>query len=153
VHTIAYALRGILEIGIAIDEPRFVAAARKGADALLAKQRDDGGLAGRYDERWEPAVAFSCLTGNAQMGTVWAGLYRVTGDDKYRVGLARANRFLQSVQWLGTGNPGLDGGVSGAFPLHGRYGRFEVLNWAVKFFADSLMFEQAIESRRLAKAG
>ena len=148
VHTIAYSLRGILEIGMALNIPRFIAAARRGADELLARQRADGSLAGRYNERWEEAVAWSCLTGNAQMGTVWAGLYRLTGEDKYRAGLAKANRFLRAVQWQGTGNPGLDGGISGSFPLHGQYGRFEVLNWAVKFFADSLMFEQDIESTR-----
>jgi hypothetical protein len=72
---------------------------------------------------------------------VWAGLYRTTGDEKYLQALVKANHFTRSVQWLGTGNPGLDGGISGSFPLHGRYGRFEVLNWAVKFFADSLMME------------
>ena len=143
-HTIAYSLRGILEIGIALDNPRYVAAARTAADALLARQRDDGSLAGRFDERWEPAVDWSCLTGNAQMGTVWARLHQATGDPKYVPAVAAANRFLQRVQWMNTGNPGLDGGISGSFPLHGRYGRFEVLNWAVKFFADSLMFEAAV---------
>jgi len=148
VHTIAYALRGVLEIGIATGETQFVSAARRGADELLMRQREDGSLAGRYNERWEPAVRFSCLTGVAQMGTVWARLYDATADEKYVPGLQRANRFLQRVQWLGTGNPGLDGGISGSFPLHGRYNHFQVLNWAVKFFADSLMFELAIERTR-----
>jgi hypothetical protein len=68
-------------------------------------------------------------------------LYQLTGDNRYRSALIKANRFLQRVQWLDTGNSGLDGGISGSYPLHGRYGRFEVLNWAVKFFADSLMLE------------
>jgi uncharacterized protein YyaL (SSP411 family) len=151
-HTIAYALRGILEIGIAVNEPRFIAAARKAADALLPRQREDGSLAGRYTEQWEPAVDFSCLTGNAQMGTVWARLYHVTKEDKYLDALSKANQYTRTVQFLGTGNPGLDGGVSGAFPLHGRYNRFQILNWAVKFFADSTMFEQDIVKERLAKA-
>ena len=140
-HTIAYALRGVLEIGMALDIPRYVNAVKPAADALIARQRPDGSLAGRFDRDWQPTVDYSCLTGNVQMGTVWAGLYRVTGEQKYLDALARANAFTRSVQWMGTGNPGLDGGISGSFPLHGRYGRFEVLNWAVKFFADSLMLE------------
>ena len=157
-HTIAYALRGVLEIGLAVGNDTYIAAVRKAADALIQQQRDDGSLAGRYTRDWQPAVEFSCLTGNVQMGTVWARLYHHTGDVKYLQALSKANRFTQSVQWLGTGNPGLDGGVSGAFPLHGRYGRFEVLNWAVKFFADSLMFEAAIRAereshRKIASAG
>jgi hypothetical protein len=76
------------------------------------------------------------------MGTVWAGLYRATREPKYLAALSAANRFTRSVQWSGTGNPGLDGGISGSFPIHGRYGRFEILNWAVKFFADALMMEE-----------
>lgn len=88
-------------------------------------------------------MSYRCLTGNAQMGTVWARLYHVTRDPKYLHGLSKANHFLRTVQWLGTGNPSLDGGISGSHPLHGRYGRFEILNWAVKFFADSLMLEAA----------
>lgn len=145
VHTIAYSLRGILEIGIAQGKPAYVAAVRKAADALLERQAPDGSLAGRFDAQWDPAVTWSCLTGNAQMGLVWGRLFHVTGDQKYVQGLAKANQFLRRVQWVGTGNPGLDGGIGGSYPIHGRYGRFEVLNWAVKFFADSLMLEASIQ--------
>lgn len=147
-HTIAYSLRGILEVGILVDDPRYIAAARLGADALIARQRPDGRLAGRYDARWEPAVEYSCLTGNVQMGTVWGRLFEVTGERTYLEAVSRANRFTQSVQWQGSGDPNLDGGVAGSFPLHGNYGRFELLNWAAKFFADSLMLED-----RLTKHG
>jgi uncharacterized protein YyaL (SSP411 family) len=140
-HTIAYALRGVLEIGIALDNSRFIDAVKPAADALLERQRSDGSLPGRFDRDWKPTVDYSCLTGNVQMGTVWAGLYRVTGDKRYLDALTRANAYTRSVQWIGTGNPGLDGGISGSFPFHGRYGKFEVLNWATKFFADSMMLE------------
>ena len=151
-HTIAYSLRGIVEVGMAIGEPRYIAAARVGADALLLRQHADGSLPARFDRNWESTVTYSCLTGNVQMGTVWARLYEATGEEKYLDALARANRFTRSVQWMGTRHPGLEGGISGSYPLHGRYGRFEVLNWAVKFFADSLMFESALASKRAATA-
>ena len=150
VHTIAYALRGILEVGIASRNPRYIDAVRKAADELLARQRSDGSLVGRFNDRWEPAVTYSCLTGNAQMGIVWGRLHQVTGDDKYLRALTGANRYLMKVQWQGTGNPGLDGGISGSYPLHGNYGRFEVLNWAVKFFVDSLMLETSIVRSRVS---
>jgi Pectic acid lyase len=130
-------------IGIALGNTTYIAAARRAADALLETQDENGRLGGRFDDGWRPAVAWSCLTGNAQMGTVWARLHHATGDQKYFDALVKANRFLRRVQWRDTGNPGLDGGISGSDPIHGRYGRFEVLNWAVKFFADSLMFEAA----------
>jgi uncharacterized protein YyaL (SSP411 family) len=150
-HTIAYTLEGVVEAGIALKEARYLSAVGKAADELLAKQRPDGGLAGRFTERWEPAVKYSCLTGNAQMGIVWGRLHQATRDGRYLDAMSKANRFLQKVQWLGTGNPGLDGGISGSYPLHGEYGRFEVLNWAVKFFADSLMLEASIKGRGSAQ--
>lgn len=154
VHTIAYALRGVLEVGIARNDARFIAAAQRGADGILARQRADGSLAGRYNERWEATVDFSCLTGNAQMGTVWGRLYGLTRDVKYRQALERVNRYLRTVQWMGTGNSALDGAISGSFPLHGGYNAFQVLNWAVKFFADSLMFEEALAGEpRLVQFG
>lgn len=143
-HTIAYSLRGILEVGMALNNRTYIDAARRAADALLARQREDGSLAGRFDAEWQPAVSYSCLTGNAQIAIVWGRLFQATGERKYLEGLVKANRFLRLVQWLGTGNPGLDGGISGSYPLHGRYGRFAVLNWGVKFFADSLMLEASI---------
>jgi hypothetical protein len=146
-HTIAYSLRGILEIGIALNREEYIDAARVAADALLAAQRPDGSLPGRFDREWRPAADYSCLTGNVQMGTVWSGLYGVTGEEKYLHALARANSFTRSVQWQDPAKPDLDGGVSGSFPLHGRYGRFEILNWAVKFFADSLMMEADARNR------
>jgi hypothetical protein len=49
---------------------------------------------------------------------------------------------------MGTGNPDLDGGISGSFPLHGEYGRFQILNWAVKFFVDSMLLEASIAAIR-----
>jgi uncharacterized protein YyaL (SSP411 family) len=146
-HTIAYALEGVLEVAIALNKPAYIAAAKTAADQLLAKQRTDGSLAGRFNDRWEPAAKYSCLTGNAQMGIVWGRLHQATGDGKYLEGMVKANRFLKRVQWRGTGNPGLDGGIGGSYPLHGNYGRFEVLNWAAKFFADSLMLETSIAAQ------
>ena len=151
-HTIAYSIRGILETGAGIDNRPYIAAARRAADALLARQQPDGSLSARFDEQWTPAVRFSCLTGNAQSAIIWARLYQISGDRKYLTGVKKANDFLRRVQWLGTGNPGLDGGISGSHPLHGRYGQFEVLNWAVKFFADALMLERAISREPAATA-
>jgi len=143
-HTIAYSIRGILETGVALGNESYVAAARRAADALLARQSADGSLPARFDAEWNPAARYSCLTGNAQTAIIWSRLHQLTGEPTYALAVSKANRFLKRVQWLRTGNPGLDGGISGSYPLHGRYGRFEVLNWAVKFFADSLMLEKSL---------
>lgn len=144
-HTIAYCIRGILETGIATGNRIYVEAAQKAADALLAKQRTDGSLAGRFDDRWREAVSWSCLTGDAQTAIIWGRLYQQTGDARYREGMTRANSYLMGVQLTRTGNPNLFGGIAGSDPIHGEYGRFEILSWAVKFFMDALMLEMRIE--------
>lgn len=143
-HTIAYTLEGVVEVGILLGKATYISAVRRAADELLAKLQPDGRLAGRFDRSWEPAANYSCLTGNAQMGIVWGRLYQATGEDKYLTGMRRANEFLRRIQWMRTGNPNLDGGISGSFPLHGQYGRFEILNWAAKFFVDSMALETSI---------
>jgi len=146
-HTIAYCIRGILEAGILLNDQRYISRARTAADALLKKQRDNGSLAGRFDHQWEPTVSWSCLTGDAQISIIWGRLYQVTGEARYADAMSRVNRYLRSVQILATNNADLYGGISGSDPVFGGYGKFEILNWGVKFFLDALMLEQAIEER------
>jgi hypothetical protein len=148
-HTIAYCTRGILETGICTGSPKYVKAARIAAEALLARQRADGSLSGRFDSEWEPAASWSCLTGDAQTSIIWGRLYQETRESKFLEGMKRVNRYLEKVQFTRTGNPDLFGGIAGSDPVHGLYGRFEVLSWAVKFFMDALMLEMEIEGRRV----
>lgn len=145
-HTIAYSVRGILETGILLENQRYIDAAEKAAESLIERQRDDGSLAGRFNERWEPTVNWSCLTGNAQTAIIWGRLFQITRDKKYLNGLKKANAYMKSVQLLDIKTPSIYGGISGSYPLHGTYGRFEILNWAAKFFIDSLIMEISIQN-------
>jgi hypothetical protein len=140
-HTIAYTMEGLLEAGCVLGEERFRSAARVAADVLLAKQRPDGSLAGRFDAEWNGAADWSCLTGDAQTAIVWARLYETTGDRRYLDAAQRMNRYLCSTQDLAASDPGIRGGIKGSQPIWGGYGEFEYLNWAAKFFADALMLE------------
>lgn len=143
-HTIAYSIRGILETGALLKNNHYIARARKAADALLARQRPSGSLAGRFNERWESAVSWRCLTGEAQISGIWGRLYQITGDARYLDGMRKTNAALRRVQFLQTDQVGIYGGIGGSDPLHGLYGRFEILNWAVKFFLDAQMLEQSL---------
>jgi hypothetical protein len=146
-HTIAYCIRGILESGIHLKNQQYINRARSAADALIKKQRQDGSLAGRFNDQWEPTVTWSCLTGDAQISGIWGRLYQITGQSDYLDSMKKMNRYLMGVQLLRTRNPDIFGGISGSDPLHGAYGRFEILNWAVKFFIDALMLEISIQEK------
>ena len=151
-HTLAYAVRGLLEGGRVLDDPRLLEAAERAADALLATVRADGWMPGRYRADWSPAVRWSCLTGQAQMANNWMRLAVVTGDSKWLEPVPAVLRFLKRTQNRRSGEPGLRGGIKGAWPVDGDYGAYEVLNWATKFFADALMRHEAVESHGLGAA-
>ncbi len=151
-HTVAYAIRGFLEGGRVLDDPRLLQAAERAADALLATVRADGWMPGRYRSDWSPAVRWSCLTGQAQMANNWMRLAVITGDPKWLEPVPAVLRFLKRTQNRHSREPGVRGGIKGSWPVGGDYGAYEVLNWATKFFADALMRHEAIETGGLRSA-
>ena len=138
-HTIAYAMRGLLEGGVLAAEPRFIDAAAKAAQALLQAQRADGWIAGEFEDDWRPAGQYACLTGVAQIGLNWQRLQHIGVPGDWQPGIDRALGFLKRHHpVLNDGSP-RDGGLAGSTPIWGRYSRFEYPNWAAKFFADLLI--------------
>ena len=58
-HTLAYAIRGLLESGRVLGDPRLLHAAERAARPLTATVRTDGWMPGRYRSDWSPAVRWS----------------------------------------------------------------------------------------------
>lgn len=141
-HTIAYAARGLLEARTILQEPQYIQAAAKTADALLIKQRKDGALHGEYDQGWRPTVGWTCLTGNAQTAIIWLKLYTLSGNKTYFEAAKRANVFLKRTKNLGAKEPGVRGGIKGSHPIQGGYMPYAYPNWAAKLFLDTLMLEE-----------
>jgi hypothetical protein len=144
-HTIAYAMEGMLEGGVTLNEPALIESARRAADELLTRQRPDGGLAGRFDSAWRPVGSWSCLTGDAQTAIVWLRLHEITVQRRYLEAGRRILDFVKSTQDLRATHPGVRGGVKGSHPIWAEYGSYEYLNWAAKFFADALILEARID--------
>lgn len=145
VHTIAYALRGFLEVGVCAGREDFLVAAMKIADALADKVPKSGHQAGRFNAAWSPTVRWSCLTGNAQMAINWYRLYELTGKERYRSAARAVMRFVQSTQRL-TGTPEERGGIKGSHPINGGYHPWQYPNWAAKFFVDACLTGERLES-------
>jgi hypothetical protein len=152
-HTIAYAMRGFLEVGVSTGDARMVEAAASAARALARVQREDGWLAGEFDDGWESTAGYSCLTGVAQVALIWQRLRQEGVDGEWQPYIDRALRFLKGQhRRLGSAAPD-DGAIAGSLPFWGRYSRFEYPNWAAKFFADALMMEIVDEPVPAAGAG
>ena len=145
-HTLAYAIRGLLEGGRVLGDRRLLRAAERASRAVVAAVRADGGMPGRYRPDWSPAVRWSCLTGQAQMANNWIRLAAITGDSTWLEPVPAVLRFLKRTQNRRSREPGVRGGIKGAWPVGGDYGAYEVLSWATKFFADALMRHEAVQT-------
>ncbi len=139
-HFIAYALQGVLECAMLRRRNDAIEAVEKSAWVLLRKFETNKFLAGAYEPDFKLGLPFTCLTGNAQMSCVWLRLFEITGDLRYLNAALKMNEFLkQSV--LARGKRGIAGGVSGSYPIWGRYQPLRYISWGCKFFADALLSE------------
>lgn len=141
-HTIAYTIRGILEIGILLNDQNHINTAKRSADELLGIMTKEGFLWGKYDNRWRRKNNFICLTGNAQISIIWLRLFHITNDSNYLNGARALNKYLKSTQSLTIKNQNICGAIAGSYPIWGEYERFSYPNWATKFFVDALMLEK-----------
>ncbi|MGA8621346.1 MAG: prenyltransferase/squalene oxidase repeat-containing protein [Candidatus Sulfotelmatobacter sp.] len=139
-HFIAYALQGVLECAILRRRNDAIEAVEESAWMLLRRFETNKFLAGAYEPDFKPGQRFTCLTGNAQMSCVWLRLFEVTGDLRYLNAALKMNEFLkQSIP--ARGKIGIAGGVSGSYPIWGRYQPLRYISWGCKFLADALLAE------------
>jgi hypothetical protein len=138
-HTIAYTIEGLLESGILLQDQRIIQAARKAADALCQRQEKDGFLRARYGHGWSSDLRWSCLTGEAQMAILWQRLFQISGDRAYLHAADRTNTYVKKAHNRVSQKPGVSGGLAGSHPIYADYEPYRYLNWAAKFFADSLL--------------
>lgn len=143
-HTLAYTVRGLLEGGRVLGDQQLLDAGIRAAAALRPRVREDGWMPGRFYPDWSAAAEWSCLTGEAQMANNWMRLFMITGDTIWLEPVPRVLQFLKRTQNRTSDDPGLRGGIKGSFPMSGEYGRFEILNWATKYFADALMRHEQV---------
>ena len=144
-HTIAYTIQGILEVGRYLKNQKYINSAKKAADVLLELQRKYGSLAGSFDENWKSSVSWSCLTGDSQMSIIWLRFYSLTKNKRYLNAAKKINNYAKSTQDIKSGNKGIKGGIKGSYPVYGWYAPFCYTNWAAKFFIDALMLEDDLK--------
>jgi hypothetical protein len=142
-HFIAYALQGVLECAILRRRSDAVQVVAKAAWVLLRKFETNKYLPGAYDTDFKTGQPFTCLTGNAQVSCVWLRLFEVTGDLRYLNAALKMNEMLKQLI-PARGPRGIAGGVSGSYPVWGRYQPLRYISWGGKFLADALLSEQRL---------
>lgn len=138
-HTIAYSMRGLLEGGRVLGDDRLICAAARTGRALMETVRQDGWMPGRLDATWRAVAPYTCLTGDAQTVNNWLRMAAITGDRSWLDKVEPVLTFLKHRQNSTSPIGGVRGAIAGSWPLYGEYGRYEMLSWATKFFADALM--------------
>lgn len=139
-HTIAYAIEGLLELGLLLAEERFVGAARRATDGVLQTMAATQRLHGRYGPHWEPCVAWRCLTGDAQLAGILLRLTRDAGGPRsFRDTAEKIIAELCGMQCMNPRQPFGYGAVGGSYPIWGGYLKYSYPNWAAKFHLDALL--------------
>lgn len=145
-HTIAYTIRGLLEIGILLKKEQYIIAAQKSAEALFNRLEPEGFFWGKYDNSWSPRAKFICLTGNAQLSIIFGRLYQITNNELFLRAMKNLNSFLKKTQYLAIEKSNIYGAIPGSKPIWGEYERFSYPNWATKFFIDALLLEKILDN-------
>lgn len=144
-HTIAYAIRGLLESGLLINDSIYLQAAIAGADAVLQHVREDGFIPGQIDIDGTPVGRYCCLTGNCQMAIIWLKLFQKLGKVEYYQAAERSLRYVMAHQDIRTHDLNIRGGIKGSHPIWGAYTRLSYPNWATKFFIDALLLLMEVQ--------
>lgn len=144
-HMIAYTISGILEsykLGQKKDflYESFYGAANKMLECFYRTKTKDGFLPSTFDEHWVSEDDYSCLTGNAQLAIIWMEVWKMTNEKKFLDGAYEIIEQIKSTQIFGTKKE-IHGGILGSYPYYGKYSYFLLINWATKFFADSLILK------------
>jgi uncharacterized protein YyaL (SSP411 family) len=154
-HFLSYTCEGLLQSYCILKNEEYLKAAEKTARRLLKIFISKGMLFAFWDEnwhnhgkylRWTPG-RFVCLTGNAQIATVWMWLFEETGDSVWRDAAFKILDHLKALQDISSANEGIRGGIKGSFPVFGSYSAFKYPNWAAKFFADALLLKIKLEKQ------
>ncbi len=138
-HNIVYALRGLFESGIILNEQKYIDAAIQGSEAMLKHIRSNGFIPGQIDNNGKPVKSYCCLTGNCQMAILWLKLFELNRDRRYYEAARKSLEYVMSSQDIQTSNPNIRGGIKGSQPIWGTYTRLSYPNWAAKFFIDGLL--------------
>ena len=141
-HTLAYTMQGLVNIGRIMEREDVIRSAGLLADAEIRLMGPDGFLPGRQNASLKGTTRWCCLTGTAQTSIVWSELFALTGESRYQHAARRANQYLMRHHDIRNPDDRLRGGLPGSWPTSGGYRRLEVINWGTKFFIDALSREK-----------
>ena len=110
--------------------------ARSPQKAFFIRSAEELWLAWQQVAQWEPEVVIQEWIDGPDTNLVFCLFYATAAR--------RAMAYVMSRHEVTLGGLGLRGGVAGSFPVSARYGKFQHLNWAAKFFLDALTLAERV---------
>lgn len=146
-HFLCYTFDGFLESGIILGDESLKQVTLNSALKLLNYYEKNGILPARFNNNWESNENYNCLTGDAQLSIIWLKLYEIYRDKNLLINAVNLNKYLKSKQLISNKFKEIDGAIKGSDPIWGDYRPYYVLNWAAKFFCDTLILESKIMAK------
>jgi len=140
-HTLSYTTQGLIESGKLLGERRYIEAGRLGTQPLLDYFRKTERLPGCFDHCWQPTADWECLSGSAQTSMVWKSLSTLSGDKNWKEAADLIDRKMIFYQKTGCRISGINGGISGSWPISGAYDAYAFPSHASKFYIDTLLLD------------
>ncbi|NOS99183.1 MAG: hypothetical protein HOP29_00980 [Phycisphaerales bacterium] len=140
-HTIAYSMRGLLEVAAIADRKDYTDCALAAALALRDIWNRDRIIAGAYDSNWSQGVNWRCLPGECQLAIVWLRLDQVLGRKEFAEAAHELLQGVKAMQFMNVNNADLLGGLTASWPVDAPYERYCLVNWGPKFLIDALLLK------------
>ncbi|MHB1145673.1 MAG: hypothetical protein ACYCZS_12325 [Thiobacillus sp.] len=134
-------LRSLIETARLLDDPRARQAALRAGHGLRGQLREDGRLAGAFDDGWMPAAPYVGVTGLAQLAVCWLRLAQRTQDAGWRDPAWRALAWIKRSQRTAGDDLALRDALPSAVPIWGGPAAFSFDTLSAKHFADALMMD------------
>jgi hypothetical protein len=148
-HTMAYTAEGMLYAGELLANEHYVNSSLEHVmSAAGACERRGMMLPAHFRTHWRSDEKFSCVPGNAQFAALWLkhGL-RIRDVPLVNTGLKMVE-WLKGLQSLDNPEPGIRGGLPGAWPVDGGYSIYSYVNWSAKYFIDALLLAKRAQRER-----
>lgn len=140
-------LMGIIEAGLELKNSSYIHAAEKGARHLLEKVNPEGFVYGEVESNFESTANYCSMYGNCLISLLCFNFYENSDNQYYLDNGLKTLEYIKKRQ-LKSKMPFLHGGVTGSWPVSGRYKAYEIPGEAVAMFVKALMKEHFITEEK-----
>ena len=140
---IALALSGILMSAEELGDDSFIENVINGYKPFFHLLKKDGYLPGEIDDQFQTTVNYCCLEGNCLLSSIGFDLYKKTGKELFKTTGDRLLLYVKEKQ-LRSRYTYLSGGITGSWPISGKYNSYEIHSSAVANYVDALIKQDLI---------